>query len=125
MAMDLAKYINETMLDNGYPGKNGIAWYLNNCMTKSEVKDMSETYLTRYFEKYIDVKFKIIYGEDSDKFVSQTIDLFMSQVWNCCILNNLFWGVWALSLLKPEDCTEAGIFNYDFAKSRVEMNEKI
>jgi thiamine kinase-like enzyme len=78
MAMDLANYINETMLDNGYPGKNGIAWYLNNCMTKSEVKDMSETYLTRYFEKYIDVKFKIIYGEDSDKFVSQTIDLFMS-----------------------------------------------
>ena len=53
MAMDLANYINETMLDNGYPEKNGIAWYLNNCMTKSEVKDMSETYLTCYFDKYI------------------------------------------------------------------------
>ena len=33
MAMDLANYLNETMLDNAYPGKNGIAWYLENCMT--------------------------------------------------------------------------------------------
>jgi len=34
MAMDLAMYTCETMLDNGYPEKNGISWYLDNCMTK-------------------------------------------------------------------------------------------
>lgn len=45
MAMDLANFINETMLDNGYPEKNGIAWYLDNCMTKPEVKEMSKIYL--------------------------------------------------------------------------------
>lgn len=45
MAMDLANFINETMLDNGYPEKNGIAWYLDNCMSKAEVKQMSKTYL--------------------------------------------------------------------------------
>jgi hypothetical protein len=32
MAMDLANYINETMLDNAYPMDNGITWYLDNCM---------------------------------------------------------------------------------------------
>jgi len=34
MAMDLANYVNETMLDNSYPFENGIAWYLDNCMDK-------------------------------------------------------------------------------------------
>ena len=124
MAMDLANYINETMLDNGYPEKNGIAWYLDNCMTKPEVKEMSKVYLIRYFDKYISEELKNKYS-DSNTFVNAVIDEFMGQVWNCCILNNLFWGVWALSLLKPEDCTEPGIFNYDFAMSRVEMNQKI
>lgn len=41
MAMDLANYLNESMLDNAYPLKNGIAYYTDNCMTKQEVKDMS------------------------------------------------------------------------------------
>jgi thiamine kinase-like enzyme len=27
MAMDLANYLNETMLDNAYPFRNGIHWY--------------------------------------------------------------------------------------------------
>ena len=41
MAMDLANYINETMLDNSYPEKNGVAWYLSNCMTFEEAKKMA------------------------------------------------------------------------------------
>lgn len=53
MAMDLANYINETMLDNSYPSKNGIAWYLENCMTHQEVQTMAEAYLTRYFDKHL------------------------------------------------------------------------
>lgn len=28
MAMDLANYLNETMLDNNHPYGDGIAWYL-------------------------------------------------------------------------------------------------
>jgi len=34
MAMDLANYLNESMLDNAYPLKNGIDYYTDNCMTK-------------------------------------------------------------------------------------------
>ena len=41
MAMDLANYLNESMLDNAYPLKNGITYYTDNCMTKQEVRDMS------------------------------------------------------------------------------------
>ena len=36
MAMDLAVYINETMNDNSYPGKNGVEWYLDNIMDNNE-----------------------------------------------------------------------------------------
>ena len=40
MAMDLANWINETMLDNSFPEKNGIELYLNNSMEKDEVREM-------------------------------------------------------------------------------------
>jgi thiamine kinase-like enzyme len=32
MAMDLANYIGETVLENAYPLENGINWYLDNVM---------------------------------------------------------------------------------------------
>jgi hypothetical protein len=69
MAMDIANYINETMLDNGYTEKNGIAWYLDNCMTKPEVKEMSKVYLNRYYEKYMSDEIKNKYA-DSNTFVN-------------------------------------------------------
>lgn len=53
MAMDLANYVNETMLDNSYPFENGIAWYLDNCMDSQEVNLMSKEYLKCYFNKYM------------------------------------------------------------------------
>lgn len=52
MAFDLANYVNETMLDNAYPEKDGIAWYVDNCMSHSEIRDMSARYLQVYFDNY-------------------------------------------------------------------------
>jgi choline kinase len=53
MAMDLANYLNETMLDNSYPEKSGIAWYLENCMTHEELKKMATSYMSTYFNKFM------------------------------------------------------------------------
>lgn len=36
MAMDLAVYLNETMIDNSHPGDNGVKVYLSNYMTLQE-----------------------------------------------------------------------------------------
>ena len=60
MAMDLANYINETMLDNSYPGKNGVAWYLENCMHVEEVECMTKMYLECYYNQFMkpDIKSK-------------------------------------------------------------------
>lgn len=58
MAMDLANYLNETMLDNAYQEKNGIAWYLENCLTRPELEDMTKRYMECYFNKYMNDKVK-------------------------------------------------------------------
>ena len=36
MAMDIAVFINETMNDNSFPGRNGIKWYTDNIMSDYE-----------------------------------------------------------------------------------------
>lgn len=53
MAMDLANFINETMLDNAYPFKNGIAIYMKNCMDYEEVTKMAIGYLDCYYSRYL------------------------------------------------------------------------
>lgn len=123
-AMDLANYVNETMLDNSYPGKNGIAWYLENCMQGEEVETMATHYLKRFFEKYMDPSLKSKYTS-CDAFVDAECPRLLKQIWKCALLNNFFWGIWALALLTPDIYAKEGIFNYDFALARVEMYYKI
>ena len=66
MAMDLANYLNETMLDNAYQEKNGITWYLENCMTRPELESMSKRYMECYFNKYMKADIKSKYESASD-----------------------------------------------------------
>lgn len=54
MAMDVAVFINETMNDNSYPGKNGVEWYTDNIMSEYELEHFIKAYLTHYFDKYMD-----------------------------------------------------------------------
>lgn len=54
MAMDVAVFINETMNDNSYLGKNGVEWYTDNIMSEHELEHFVKCYLTQYFEKYMD-----------------------------------------------------------------------
>lgn len=56
MAMDVAVFINETMNDNSYPGKNGVEWYTDNIMSEYELERFVKSYLTHYFDKYMDKK---------------------------------------------------------------------
>ena len=48
MAMDLAVYLNETMIDNSHPGDNGVKVYLSNYMEPSEQRRMILSYLKYY-----------------------------------------------------------------------------
>ena len=117
MAMDLSNYINETILENAYPLGNGINWYLDNIMDDSEIEKMVTRYMQCYYQKYMLQNVKSKYENEKDFIEKQYANL-LSQVWDCCLLNNFFWGVWALALLNPDTCTNEAIFNFDFAQMR-------
>ena len=124
MAMDLANYLNETMLDNAYQEKNGIAWYIENCLTRAELEEMSKKYMECYFNKYMKSEVKSKFSSVDD-FIQKELSQLIKEIYQCAKLNNFFWGVWCLQLLKPDEYAKDGIFNYDFAKSRVEMYKKV
>jgi len=117
MAMDLANYLNETMFDN-----NTLKFVAENCMTPVEVDSMAESYLNDYWDKYM---LPIVKEEYFDKkyFIHVMKRGFVSDIWKCALLNNFFWAVWAIKMI--DDPTEPGLFNYDFAKARIEAYQKI
>mmetsp|Transcript_6170 Transcript_6170/g.9958 ORF Transcript_6170/g.9958 Transcript_6170/m.9958 type:complete len:158 (-) Transcript_6170:102-575(-) len=124
MAMDVANFLNETMLDNAYPLKNGVNWYIDNILETHEVEMISKRYLECYYAKYMTEAVRARYSGLQD-FITKEIRQFLGEVYACAMLNNFFWGVWALALLKPEQCGEAGLFNFDFALARVDMFKKV
>jgi len=54
MAMDVAVFINETMNDNSYPGKNGVQWYTDNIMSEEELEIFVKSYMKHFFDKYME-----------------------------------------------------------------------
>jgi len=124
MAMDLAVYINETMIDNSHPGPNGVKQYIENYMDEHEQARLIKTYMKFYFDNYMPLSHKAAFQNQSTKYVNMLYLKLKKQVWECAVLNNFFWGVWALALLNEETCVKEGIFNYEFALCRCNFFEK-
>ena len=59
-----------------------------------------------------------------DSFVEDKYEEFYEQIMKCALLNNFFWGVWALALLSDGEYCKPGIFNYDFAHARCLFYQK-
>ena len=125
MAMDLAHYLNETMLENAYPLKNGINWYTDNILEPTEVDRFCQKYLEAYFDKYMTEAAKAKFNNDKACFISTELANFVDEVYTCALLNSFFWGVWALSLLRPDQVGDKGLFNFDYTLSRIEMYSKV
>lgn len=122
MAMDVAVFINETMNDNSYPGKNGVQWYTDNIMSEEELEIFVKSYMKHFFDSYMEKDSRAkVFNNDIEMFYQIHYKPFVRQVLDCCLLNNFFWGVWALSLLSEDQYLNSGIFNYDFAHSRCDM----
>ena len=88
-------------------------------MLRQEVEQMAKKYLEVFYHKYADEEFSKQFT-DFDDFINTKFDEFMKQIYQCAILNNFFWGVWAISLLKPDGYTDSGM-NYAFAQARIDM----
>ena len=77
-----------------------------------------------YFDNYMPLSHKAAFQNQSTKYVNMLYLKLKKQVWECAVLNNFFWGVWALALLNEETCVKEGIFNYEFALCRCNFFEK-
>lgn len=69
MAMDLAVYINETMINNTHPEDNGVKEYADNLMSEYEQEQMIKGYMKNYFNDYMDPNQKEDYDDDEDAYV--------------------------------------------------------
>lgn len=115
--MDLANYFNETMLDNAHPLGNGIKCYIQNFINEREQEFLIRCYLQQYFKKYYTCLTKI-----SEKaFIEEQLPIIRAEVHKCLLLNNYFWGVWSLKMLKPEKLGDVNVWNFDYFKARVDM----
>ena len=118
MPMDLANYLNETMLDNAHPSGFGIKLYLKNCMSRSELKEMATIYLQTYYDKYLSVALKESFKSSQD-FSKKHLDTFISQTYYCALLNNMYWGIWCIAMMQPADFADPSAFYYEALKARI------
>ena len=125
MAMDIANYLNETMLDNAYPYDKGIGYYTDNCMSIAEVEDMTRVYMATYFNHYMKEPVRAKFNNDLQTFISSELNNLVREVLDCALLNDFFWGIWAVALLNKDTCTEKGIFNYQFGQYRIDLYNAI
>jgi len=71
MAMDLANYINECMIDNSYPKNFGKGFYEANAMSKQEIEAMARAYLKVYFNSYMKAELKLKYQNSCYEFLEK------------------------------------------------------
>jgi thiamine kinase-like enzyme len=69
MAMDLAVYINETMIHNTHPADNGVKEYADNLMSEYEQEMMIKSYMREYFNKYMHSNQKAEYEDDDEQYI--------------------------------------------------------
>ena len=76
-AFDLANYCNETVIDNAYPLRNGIAYYLENFIKDEEQTLLLTEYLKNYYEKfYRGDKSK----ESENEYIKKEIEILRKEV---------------------------------------------
>ena len=116
-AFDIANYLNEYMLDNNWSAGNGIRCYVRNYATAEEREHLCKLMLERYFTTQLR-------GDNFDTYWEAKREQILKEVEACLILNNFYWGVWALMMLADDDIEKDDVFNYDFAQCRVDMAKK-
>ena len=106
---DLANHFNEIMFDNCYAVSPYVKLYTENCPALQEVQDACKFYLSLKKADFPDLD------------IETELDGFVRNVVRCMILNNIYWGVWGVLMIKPEEIND-DIFNFGFTQGRLELN---
>jgi len=77
--------------------------------------------ITRYLCHYHKHYYYTGKDDDLEAYVQRELPIVRDEVYKCLLLNNYFWAVWSLRMLKDEKLGDQNVFNFDFAQGRVEM----
>lgn len=60
-----------------------------------------------------------------DSFISNELPSLKKETYRCLIVNNFFWGVWAIENLKKQHYGNTTVFNFDFLSYRIQMHNLV
>ena len=109
---DIGNYLNELTCDNAYPKGSGVRYYLENWPTDEEIESITREY------------FMLTKPEGHWSMDNEECRSAVKQVKQCMILNNYYWGVWAVMMLSEADETDPNVFNWDFLEGRCDLHLK-
>jgi len=83
-------------------------------------------YLSQYYWNYKPLaEGETRSAQGQDAYIDKEYPIFLAEVRRCLLLNNFFWAIWCLRMLKPEKLGDPEVFNFDFAEARIAMYEHI
>jgi len=104
---DLANIFNEMIIDNNFAYYPFIRGYYENCLSIEEVKAMMRQYLLLKYE-YLNIT-----TETKESYLEAHMDFHLRNFFRCALLNNLYWGVWAVLLIKEKNIND-DVFNFGY-----------
>lgn len=118
MAYDIANYFNEFCCDNVAPHgvfDCGIQYYEKNFPTRPEREIFAKEYLGHFYKRIENVDAT---EEDIEKYCSLNLEPFMKEIEQCLMLNNFYWCVWGIMMLKEEEEIDHTLFNWELCRMR-------
>lgn len=112
---DLANLINKMMIPN-IPSKFPyFKVYFDNCPSIEEVEEMMRQYLRQKCSHF---------NMDFELYLEQNFDSHMRWLFNCILLNNLYWAFWAFLKISDEKINDQ-IFNLYFIDSWIDLYDYV
>lgn len=108
---DLANHFNEMIWDNCHDESPWVKIYKNNFPSISEIRDAVSFYLGLKYEHKLEDQEKDTVSKE--EYVTEHIQQTLTNLFKCMILNNIYWGVWGILMLKDEDVNK-DVFNFGF-----------
>jgi hypothetical protein len=82
---------------------------------------MMSIYLSHYFRHYHPSRDSLT----EEAYLRDNLPILRSEVYRCLLLNNYFWAIWSMRILKEEKLGDPTLFNFDFAEARVQMQKHV
>ncbi|CAI2371447.1 unnamed protein product [Moneuplotes crassus] len=115
---DLANIFCELIMDNAYPYFPFIALYPENCLTKKEFITYSKHYLGLYHDNFG------VPEETKEQYIERELPVFLENLYCSMILNGYYWGIWSILMIDEKKINDK-IFNFAFAKQRIELTQHL